>query len=35
VAGTDAARLEAYAALREVVVWLRAGVDHGDDAGGG
>jgi hypothetical protein len=29
VAGTDAARLEAYAAVREVVAWLRAAVDEG------
>jgi hypothetical protein len=25
--GTDAARLEAYAAVRDVVGWLRAGID--------
>jgi hypothetical protein len=27
-AGTDAARLEAYAVLRDVVAWLRAGLDE-------
>jgi hypothetical protein len=30
-AGTDAARLEAYTALREVVAWLRAGVEGSSD----
>ena len=27
VAGTDAARLEAYAGIRDVIAWLRAGTD--------
>ncbi len=27
-AGTDAARLEAYAALRQIIAWLRAGSDQ-------
>ncbi|MFA9444284.1 DUF6027 family protein [Egicoccus sp. AB-alg6-2] len=30
-AGTDAARLAAYAAMRDVVAWLRAGIDADPD----
>lgn len=35
VAGTDAARLEAYDAVRGVVGWLRAGLDEPGDGGSG